>query len=285
MRLDVTRCDLCVRRNADITKGTRVKHFRSVVSAALAAAVVLLAPQAGAAQEPGRSVSVAVAANLKPAFEEIAKAFQAKSGAEVKATYGASGTFFAQIQNGAPFDLFLSADAEFPAKVTEAGLADGKPFTYAYGTLVVWVPNDSKLDLEGKGLAALTDPSVLKLAIANPQVAPYGRAAEAALKAAGVLDKVKDRFVLGQNVSQTAQFVQSGNAQAGFVPLSLALAPPLSQEGRYFRVPENAYEKIQQDGVVLKGAKQAKLARELATFLAGPGRATLEKFGYVVPTK
>jgi molybdate transport system substrate-binding protein len=250
-----------------------------------AAVATLLTPRATPAQEPDRSVSVAVAANLKHAFEEIAKAFQAKSGAAVKATYGASGNFFAQIQNGAPFDLFLSADAEFPAKVAEAGLADGKPFTYAYGTLVVWVPNDSKLDLDGKGLAALADPSVRKLAIANPQVAPYGRASEAALKAAGVLEKVKDRFVMGQNVSQTAQFVQSGNAQAGFVPLSLALAPPLSQEGRHYRVPENTYDEIQQDGVVLKGAKQAQLARELAAFLAGPGRATLEKFGYLVPSK
>jgi molybdate transport system substrate-binding protein len=262
-----------------------VKLLHSLVAIAAALVAVVLAPRATPAQGPERFISVAVAANLKPAFEEIAKGFQAKSGAEVKATYGASGSFFAQIQNGAPFDLFLSADADFPAKVAEAGLADGKPFTYAYGTLVVWVPNDSKLDLAGKGLAALADPSVQKLAIANPQVAPYGRAAEAALKAAGVLDTVKDRFVMGQNASQTAQFVQSGNAQAGFVPLSLALAPPLSHEGRHYRVPDDTYEKIRQDGVVLKGAKQAQLARELAAFLAGPGRTTLEKFGYVVPSK
>jgi molybdate transport system substrate-binding protein len=230
-------------------------------------------------------VSVAVAANLKPAFEEIARAFQEKTGAEVKATFGASGNFLAQIQNGAPFDLFLSADAEFPAKVAEAGLADGKPFTYAYGTLVIWVPKGSPLDLDGKGLAALADPSVQKIAIANPAVAPYGRAAVKALEAAGVLGRVKDRFVMGQNVSQTAQFVQSGNAQAGLLPLSLALAPPLSQEGRHVRVPEGSYEKIQQDGVVLKGARQARLARELAAFLSGPGRATLERFGYAVPSK
>ncbi|HET7755019.1 MAG TPA: molybdate ABC transporter substrate-binding protein [Anaeromyxobacteraceae bacterium] len=262
-----------------------MKRSRSALAAATAAAVALLAPRAARADEVGRSVSVAVAANLKPAFEEIARAFDAKSGVEVKATYGASGSFFAQIQNGAPFDLFLSADAEFPAKVAEAGLADGEPFTYAFGTLVVWVPNGSKLDLDGRGLAALADRSVQKLAIPNPQVAPYGRAAEAALKAAGVYDEVKGRFVMGQNVSQTAQFAQSGNAQAAFVPLSLALAPPLSQDGRHYRVPEHTYDRIRQDGVVLRGARDPQLARELAAFLSGPGRATLEKFGYVVPSK
>jgi molybdate transport system substrate-binding protein len=262
-----------------------VKRLRPFVPAAALAAVALLAPRAVPAAEAGRSISVAVAANLKPAFEELAGAFRARTGAEVKATYGGSGSFFAQLRNGAPFDLFLSADADFPAKVAEAGLADGKPFTYAYGALVVWVPNGSTLDLEGRGLAALADPSVQKLAIANPQVAPYGRAAVAALRAAGVLDAVKDRFVLGQNVSQTARFAQSGNAQAGFVPLSLALAPPLSVEGRHWRVPEDAYEKLRQDGVVLKAAKEAELARALVAFLSGPGRATLEKSGYVVPAR
>ena len=262
-----------------------MKALRCVAMSLATVAALLLAPAAPRAQEAGRSVSVAVAANMKPAFEEIARAFHWKTGVEVKAVYGASGNFFAQIQNGAPFDLFLSADAEFPAKVAEAGLADGKPFTYAYGALVVWVPKASPLDLQGKGLAALADPSVQKLAIANPQVAPYGRAAEAALKAAGVYERVKDRFVMGQNVSQTAQFVQSGNAQAGLIPLSLALAPPLSAEGRFFRVPEGTYEKIQQDAVLLKGAKNAALARELAAFLSGPGRATLEKFGYALPAK
>jgi molybdate transport system substrate-binding protein len=264
-------------------QGARVKRTRSLVPAAVAAAAVLLAARATPAREAGPSVSVAVAANLKPAFEEIASAFQARTGAEVKATFGASGSFFAQIQNGAPFDLFLSADAELPARIAGAGLADGEPFTYAYGVLVVWVPKGSRLDLDGRGVAALADPSVLKLAIANPQVAPYGRAAVAALKAAGILEQVKGRLVMGQSASQTAQFVQSGNAQAGLIPLSLALAPPLSQEGRHHRVPDGTYEKIRQDGVVLKGARQAALARELALFLAGPGRAALEKSGYVLP--
>ena len=252
----------------------------------LLAAAALLLPRL-AVPAPQRSVAVAVAANMKPAFEELAARFQATHpGVEVKATYGASGNFFAQIANGAPFDLFLSADAEFPARVVEKGLADGKAFTYAYGKLVVWVPKSSKIDLDGKGLAALTDPSVQKIAIASPEVAPYGRAAKAALEKAGLYQTLKDRIVTGQSVSQTAQFVQSGNAQAGFVPLSLARTPPLSEQGRAWPVPPSSYARIEQAGVVVKGAKEAALARELAAFIAGAGaRDVLERYGYDLPAR
>ena len=252
----------------------------------LLAAAALLLPRL-AVPAPQRSVAVAVAANMKPAFEELAARFQAAHpGVEVKATYGASGNFFAQIANGAPFDLFLSADAEFPARVVEKGLADGKAFTYAYGKLVVWVPKSSKLDLDGKGLAALTDPSVQKIAIASPEVAPYGRAAKAALEQAGLYQALKDRIVTGQSVSQAAQFVQSGNAQAGFVPLSLARTPPLSEQGRAWPVPPSSYARIEQAGVVVKGAKEAALARELAAFIAGAGaRDVLERYGYDLPAR
>jgi molybdate transport system substrate-binding protein len=234
-----------------------------------------------------RSVAVAVAANMKPAFEEIAARFQAKNpSVEVKATFGASGNFFSQIANGAPFDLFLSADADFPAKVVEKGLADGNAFTYAYGKLVVWVPKASKLDLEGKGLAALTDPSVQKIAIASPEVAPYGRAAKAALEKAGLYDQLKGKIVTGQSVSQAAQFVQSGNAQAGFLPLSLAKTPPLSDEGRAWPVPPSSYKRIEQAGVVVKGAKEAALAHELEAFITGDGaKDVLLRYGYDLPAR
>jgi len=251
-----------------------------VVSLVLA----LLAPAWAGAVETS-TLSVAAAANLKSAFEEVARLFQAKHpGVEVKATFGASGTFFAQIANGAPFDLFLSADSEFPAKVVEQGLADGKAFTYAYGKLVVWVPKDSKLDLDGKGLAALADPSVRKIAIANPDVAPYGRAARAALEKAGVYESVKARLVMGQNVNQAAQFAQSGNAQAAFLPLSLASVPPLSTEGRAWLVPPGSHPRVEQAGVVLQGTKQPALARELAAFLVGDAaRQVFARNGYDLP--
>jgi molybdate transport system substrate-binding protein len=258
--------------------------MRGLLSLSLIAA--LAAPGLAPAAEP-RSISVAAAANLKPALEEIAALFQARNpGVEVKATFGASGIFFAQIANGAPFDLFLSADAEFPARLAEQGLAEGKPFAYAHGKLVVWVPRDSKLDLEGKGLAALADPSVQRIAIANPEVAPYGRAARAALEKAGLQESLKGRIVMGQSVNQAAQFAQSGNAQAAFLPLSLTRVPPLSVEGRAWPVPASSYTRIEQAGVVLRGTKQAELAREFVAFLLGDeGRRVLASFGYDLPGK
>jgi molybdate transport system substrate-binding protein len=250
--------------------------------ALLAAALVVPGIALPSQQRP---VTVAVAANLKPAFQEIAARFQARHpGVEVRPTYGASGTFFAQIANGAPFDLFLSADAAFPARVVEQGLADGTAFVYAYGKLVIWVPRSSGLDLDGKGLAALDDPSVQRIAIANPEVAPYGRAARAALERAGLYERLKDRIVMGQSIAQAAQFVQSGNAQVGFVPLSLARTPPLSDEGRAWLVPASSHDRIEQAGVVLAGAREAELARQLAAFLmGGEARDVLERLGYDVP--
>ncbi len=250
----------------------------------LAAAEV---PPHALAAEPARSVSVAVAANLKPAFEEIAKEFQARHpGVAVAATFGASGNFFAQIANGAPFDLFLSADAEFPAKLVEKRFGATRAFTYAYGALVVWVPNSSPLDLGRKGLSALADPSVKRVAIANPATAPYGRAAKEALEKAGLWKELSDRVVLGQSVAQAAQFVQTGNAQAGLIPLSLAKVPPLSEEGRAWPVPASAYGRIEQAGVVLENARQPVLARELAVFITSEGaRKILEKYGYALPAR
>ena len=251
----------------------------------LALGVLASAPPARAA-EASRSVSVAVAANLKPAFEEIAAAWRARNpGVEVKASYGGSGNFFSQIANGAPYDLFLSADADFPAKVVEKGLSDGPAFAYAYGKLVAWVPSGSPLDFRRRGLAAVADATVRKIASPNPQLAPYGRAAVAALEAAGVYGAVEDRLVVGQNVSQTAQFVESGNAQVGLIPLSLASAPPLSTEGRSWPVPPSTYPRIEQAGVVVKGARSAALARDLAAYLLGPGRKTLERYGYDLPPR
>ena len=246
----------------------------------------LTVPALATAGEP-RSISVAAAANMKPAFEEIAKLFQAKSpGVEVKSTFGASGTFFAQIANGAPFDLFLSADSEYPAKMVEQGLADGKAFPYAYGRLVVWVPKSSKLDLDGKGLSVLTDPSVQKIAIANPHVAPYGRAAQSAMEKVGIFGAVKDRIVMGQNVNQAAQFAQTEAAQAAFLPLSLAKVPPLSEQGRTWIVPSDLYPRVEQAGVIIKGTKQPALARELAAFLLGDAaRDVLARYGYELPEK
>ena len=245
----------------------------------------LLFPPFAARPEGQRTLTVAVAANLKPAFEELAARFQAKNpGLEVKATYGASGNFFAQLSNGAPFDLFLSADREYPAKVIEAKLgaaADEK--VYAFGKLVAWLPPGSTLDLEKKGLSALADPAVRKIAIANPAVAPFGRATEAAIKAAGVWEAAKDKLVLGTSVSQAAQFATTGAADVAFLPLSLTFGKELAS-GRVVPVPEALYPRIEQSGIVLAGAKEPVLARAFLAFITGEkGRAILAKYGYGLP--
>jgi molybdate transport system substrate-binding protein len=244
------------------------------------------APGLPRAEEP-RVLTVAVAANLKPAFEEVAARFQAlHPGVEVRPTYGASGTFFAQLANGAPFDLFLSADAGYPGRAVEKGFAAGKAFTYALGRLVVWVPAGSPVDLPARGLAALLDPAVRKIALANPEVAPYGRAAREALERAGLLAALQPRLVTGQSVAQAAQFVESGSAQAGFLPLSLARAPPLAEKGHAWEVPANAHAPIEQAGVVLRAARQPALARELVAFLTGDaGREILARGGYGLPPR
>ena len=233
-----------------------------------------------------RTLTVAAAANLEPALQEIIRGFEAANpDARVRTTLGASGRFFAQIQQGAPFDLFLAADASFPGRVVEAGLSSGPAFHYARGRLALWVPADSRLDLERAGLRALLDPSVRKVALGNPAVAPYGVAAEEAMRFSGVLEAVKEKFVLGQSAAQAAQFALSGAAQAAFLPLSLVLAPPLSNQGRHLILPPSSHRPIEQAGVILKGARDPGLARAFVAWMLGPeGRAILARHGYESPT-
>jgi molybdate transport system substrate-binding protein len=233
-----------------------------------------------------REVAVAAAADLKFAFDELISAFQNQHpGIKVTATYGASGNFYAQLSNKAPFDLFLSADIEYPRKLIDQGLAlNESEFSYAVGHLVVWVPNASKLDLDKLGFQAVADPSVQKLAIANPKHAPYGRAAEAALKKFGVYDEVKDRLVLGENIAQAAQYVESGSADAGLIALSLALAPTMREKGRSWVVPLDAYPRLEQGGVILNWAKDQEAAQALIAFMTSTeGRLILKQYGFLLP--
>jgi len=152
------------------------------------------------------------------------------------------------------------------------------------GRIVLWVPATSRLPVE-RGLQVLASPDLRKIAIANPRHAPYGRAAEAALRTFGVYDAVKDRLVLGENIAQTAQFVQSGNADAGIIALSLALAPALAREGRYFEVPLESYPRLEQGGVILARASAPEAARRLRDFiLSADGRATLKRYGFFLPS-
>jgi molybdate transport system substrate-binding protein len=233
-----------------------------------------------------REVRVAAAADLKFAFDEIARSFETQNpGVTVRVTYGSSGNFFAQLSNQAPFDLYLSADREYPRKLIEQGRAiKASEFLYAVGHLVVWVPNGSRLDLDQLGIKAVVDPSVKKLAIANPRHAPYGRAAEAALKKLGVYEQVTDHLVLGDNIAQTAQFVESGSADAGILALSLAMAPPMRAKGRYWMIPLDAYPPLEQGGVILAWAQHVQAAQALRAFLTGAaGRAILKQYGFMLP--
>jgi molybdate transport system substrate-binding protein len=221
-------------------------------------------------------ITVAAAADLTSALAEVAQNYQKQTGQEVKLSFGGSGNLTSQIQNGAPFDLFFSADEDYPKKLIDAGLADqGSLYRYAAGRLVLWVPAPSTLDIEHRGLKVLMDPSVTKIAIANPQHAPYGRAAEAALRHVGIYDKVSSKLVLGENVAQAAQFVESGNAQVGLVALSHAIAPQMVDKGRYWLVPLDDYPTLNQALVILSKSSNKKQAQAFLDYVRTPEVTTL----------
>ena len=256
----------------------------SPFSCALLAACIVLSATTGWAQEKKRAdeIIVAAAADLSIALKEIGDSYQKKTGVKVNLSFGASGALTQQIQNGAPFDLFFSADMDYPRQLMAAGEADGATlYQYAVGRLVLWVPEGSPLDVEHKGMSVLLDPSVKKIAIANPQHAPYGRAAVAALKHDGVYDHVAERLVLGENVSQAAQFVESGNAQAGFVALAQAVAPGMRGQGKYWEVPAGDYPPLAQGVVVLSRSKHKKDAADFMEYIKSKEAADLlEKYGF-----
>jgi molybdate transport system substrate-binding protein len=230
-----------------------------------------------------QEITVAAAADLQFAMQDVAGRFQKETGKTIKVTYGSSGNFFQQIQNGAPFDIFFSANLDYAKKLDEAGLTEpGSYYPYAKGKIVIWVRNESKLDLNS-GMQALLDPSVKKIAVANPEHAPYGQAAVAAMQNDKVYDKVKDKFVLGENISQTASFVVSGAADVGIVALSLALSPNMKDKGRYVEVPTGEYPAIEQACVILASSKNKETARQFLVFLRTTAIAdVLRSYGFDV---
>jgi len=239
----------------------------------------LLSPLA--AQE----IKVAAAADLNYAMKDLTGRYENKSGNRVSLSFGSSGNFYSQIQNGAPFDLFFSADLDYVKKLAAAGKIDSSSVrTYAIGRLVLWVPDSLKLDPQKLKMDLLLDPSIKKIAIANPGLAPYGRAAAAALEHFQIKGLVSDRLVMGENVGQAAQFVQSGNAQAGLIPLSLALSPAMKDAGKYWEVPQDAYPEIRQGVGVVSSSKNKKAAQAFLDYISSPeGTAVLEQYGFRVP--
>jgi len=196
----------------------------------------------------------------------------------LRPSYGSSGNFYAQIRNGAPFDVFLSADVVYPRRLAQEGVAKPESiFLYGLGRIVVWVPAGSAVD----PAAALGSPRIRHIAIANPQHAPYGRGAEAALHTLGLYDAAKPKLVMGEDVAQTFSFVESGAADAGIVALSLALAPQAHGKGRYWEIPLDDYPRMEQGGMILKDSPGAQAFRAYLT--SAGGRAILKKYGFYLP--
>ena len=232
-------------------------------------------------------IKVAAAADLNYAMRDLGARFQQKTGDKVSLSFGASGNFYAQIENGAPYDLFFSADAEYPEKLAAAGLMESSSLrTYAVGHLVLWVSNSSQLDPQKLKMNVLLQPSVQKIAIANPEHAPYGRAAIAALAHFGLKDKVAGKLVLGENISQAAQFVQSGNTQVGLIALSLAASPAMKNAGKYWELPSSTYPKMQQVAGIISSSPHKQTAEAFLDFIRSPqGASVLQQYGFGVPQK
>ena len=227
---------------------------------------------------------VAAASDLVHCIDELGASFQKEApGTEVKVSTGASGNFFAQIKRGAPFDVFLSADMDYPRKLAQEGAADAASLApYAVGRLAVWTL-DARFDVR-QGMRMFADPRLTRAAIANPDVAPYGRAARAALVHHGVWDGVRGKLVIGDNVAQAAQFVQTGNAQLGIVSLATVLSPRLKGVGRYYLVPEEGIAPTDQRAMVPKRGHASPSAARFVRFLhSAAARAILARSGFGLP--
>ncbi|MGA7750669.1 MAG: molybdate ABC transporter substrate-binding protein [Gallionella sp.] len=227
-------------------------------------------------------ITVAAAADLKFALDEVVVLFKSTHpAAHIETIYGSSGKFSTQIRQGAPYDIYFSADIAYPRALNAEGLGASEVQTYGVGRIVLW---SQSRDAGKMTLADLTDPSIRKIAIANPEHAPYGQRAEEALKAAGVWEKVEHKLVYGENIAQTAQYAQSGNAQVGIIALSLALGPELAKQGSYALIPDKLHQPLEQGFIITRRAADNALAHEFARFMAGREvRAIMTRYGFALP--
>lgn len=248
----------------------------------LMVALVLTSAGGARAQE---GPLIAAASDLRFALDEVAAAFTAQTGQPLRISYGSSGTFAAQIQQGAPFEMFLSADEGYVFALADAGLTRDRGTLYAQGRIVLFAPNGSPLEVD-EGLdgleRALEAGLIDRLAIANPEHAPYGRAAEQALRTRGLWEAVAPHLVLGENVSQAAQFATSGSAQGGIIAYSLALAPTIAPLGRHALIPEDWHAPLRQRMVLTVHAGE-EAAAFYAYLQTEPARAILRRYGFILP--
>ena len=230
------------------------------------------------------TIIIAAAADLVYCIQELNEAFaKINPGTEVTVSVGSSGTFFAQIRNGAPFDVYLSADMNFPRRLVKEKAAEASSLTpYAFGRIVVWAIR-ADVDIKA-GIAALENPAISRIAIANPEHAPYGRAARAAMQNSGVWKHVEQKVVMAENIVQTRQFVQTGNAEVGIIALSLVMAPMMQGVGRYVLVPEDMHPRLEQGAVLTNKGFSNPAARAYMEFLRSPqARSIFERYGFVLP--
>jgi molybdate transport system substrate-binding protein len=247
-------------------------------------AVCLLTAAAWSGQGGG-TLTIAAASDLQTVLPELTAGFERSAAVSAKVTFGSSGSFVAQIQNGAPFDVFLSADADYPRQLAKSGHVDpASVYDYATGMLVMWTRRDSRLDVM-KGLPLLADAQVRRIAIANPSLAPYGRAAMAAFRTAGITDVVQKKLVYAENVSQAAQFALSGNVEVAMIGHALALGTPLRAGGRFYEVPDRMHPPIIQSAAIVAASRNKANARAFLNYLrSAEGGVTLRSFGFGVPT-
>ena len=227
-------------------------------------------------------ITIAAAADLKFAMDEIVTGFkQSHVGNEVEVIYGSSGKFNTQIQQGAPYDLFFSADISYPRELAKNGMAASEVKPYAFGRIVLW---SNSMDAAKMTLANLTDPKISRIAIANPKHAPYGKRAEEALRTSGLWDKLQPKLVFGENIAHTAQFVQTGNAQVGIIALSLAVNPELAKKGGYYLIPEKLHKPLEQGYVITRRGAGKLLAKQFADYMGSKStRSIMTKYGFVLP--
>jgi molybdate transport system substrate-binding protein len=243
----------------------------------LLAALLMPWPTMAAEQQ---HITIAAAADLHEAMDKLVEAYRRDHpDARLDVVFGASGMLLTQIEQGAPFDLFFSADSHYPQQLVEHGKAGGTPVPYAFGHLVMW---SASIDMHGVQVADLAQPRFGRIAIANPQHAPYGKRAEQALRAVGIWGQVQSRLVFGENIAQTVQFAQSGNAQVGLVAESLVLASP--GKGSYAPVPSSLHEPLRQSFVLTRRGAGNALAEDFARYVQqGPARALLAQYGFALP--
>ncbi len=266
----------CERKKTDFCTIAILMHMKRIL---LVLTVFLLSTSI----LPAQKITIAAAADLRFVLDEVSNEFQKSNpGIKVDIIYGSSGNLYQQIVNQAPFNIFFSADISFPKKLDSMNLAGSKPKLYAIGHLVLW---SSTLDVS-KGIEILNNPDIKKISIANPRVAPYGKRAVECLKYYSLYDKIKDKIVEGENVSQAAQFVLTGNAELGLIALSLALSPEMSSKGKYFILDGKSHSKLEQAYVIIKNSETDKDVLNFVQFIESEKvRVLFGKYGFKLPVE